>query len=127
MTTTAAIKINHSFQSEEEFLEFCEFASHCDLNRPASFGDDRQWPSVLLLLNHYFVWSLEVEIEFSILASIQKLLRSRAVCSELATALFRHGTPTDSQAETTFRLLFLAALCRHRMIGCKAKNTLNIH
>ena len=105
------------FTSREEFLEQCEFASACHLNDPASFADPLRWPFILLLLNHYFAWINDVQIESRILPSIQFLLGSEPVRDELASVLFRHGAPNDSQMEATLRLLFQAASSRHRLVS----------
>ena len=105
------------FTSREQFLEQCEFASACNLDDPAGFADSLRWPFMLLLLNHYFAWIKDVQIESRILPSIQFILGSGPVRDELASVLFRHGAPNDSQMEATLRLLFQAASSRHQLVS----------
>lgn len=113
----ADTELSPKFDSEEQFLDLCEFASTCDLNDPECAGDQLHGSFIQSLLNHYFVWCKDTKIDCPILPSIQLLLGSTHLRTELASVLFRHGAPCDGQIEATFRLLFQASLSRHRLVS----------
>ena len=104
------------FTSKEEFLDQCEFASQCNWDAPSDFSSPFRWRFILVLQFSFDLWRLELGIFLDFVPSIQFILSSRNFRSDLASAMFRHGHPTESHEQATFNLLFQAAYVRHLLV-----------
>lgn len=111
--------IEPKFLTKEEFKEKCRLASTCELDAPEHIANSDMVEFIVLLLREFQAWSSELQMSHEILSSVQYLLRSGTVRDELANVLFNRGVPTNSQVETTLRLLFLVASTRHSLVTHK--------
>ena len=112
------------FHTKDEFKEKCRLASTCDLSAPEQVANSTMVDFIVLLLREFQDWSFELEMSQGILSSVQYLLTLEILRDELANVLFIHGVPTDSQVQTTLRLLFLTSSTRHSLVTHKRTQSL---
>ena len=107
--------------SQEEFVELCKFAAEIGLpNLDSSRGSSTEIGFMVMLLTRFNDWVQQTGFSYDVINSVQILLRSDSLRDELANIAFKHGVPTDSQIDTTLRLLFQAAVCRHKVVTAAA-------
>ncbi len=120
----SAATITPHFKTKDDFVEQCRLASDCDWSAPASVDNLAVVGFIVMLLRHFRSWCDELRMSHEALTSVQYLLSSQNIRNELADVLFAHGEPSESQLDTTFRLLFLAASTRHSLVASRTKDKL---
>jgi hypothetical protein len=121
MSTTKPQIDTSQVSSPEEFAELCKFAAEVGLpNLDSSRGSSTEIGFMVMLLTRFNDWVQQTGFSNDVLKSVQFLLRSDSLRIELANIAFKHGAPTDSQIDTTLRLLFQDAACRHKMVTAAA-------
>lgn len=113
--STTNIQIDTSqVSSPEEFAELCKFAAEIGLpNLDSSWGSSTEIGFMVMLLTRFNDWVQQTGLSYDVLDSVQillHLLRSDSLRTKLANIAFKHGLPTDSQIDSTLRLLFQAAV-----------------
>ena len=130
MQTTSDVTYDFSKTSREEFLELFEFASKCDATKSSANIKPAEFAFITILVATLKQWRPLVGFESNVIASIKYALGIHQIRLELTDVLFKHGSPTTSQLETVFRLLFQVAYIRQQLVTkaeAKAPSLTKIH
>ena len=130
-TTTTTYEIyDFSNTSRDEFMELFEFASKCDATKSAANIKPAEFEFITILVATLKQWRPLADFESNVIASIKYALGIHQIRLELTDVLFNHGSPTTSQLETVFRLLFQVAYIRQQLVTkaeAKAPSLTKIH
>ncbi len=116
MTTTNDDTYDFSQTSREEFLELFEFASKCDATKSAANIKPAEFAFITILVGTLKQWRPHAGFESNVISSVKYALGIHQIRLELTDVLFKHGSPTMSQLETVFRLLFQVAYIRQQLV-----------
>lgn len=105
-----------STASHEEFLELFEFAGTCDMANSDPKIEPAQFAFITILLQSFKRWQIDTGLTLDVMPSVQYVLGFEQLRRELTEVLFKHGSPTESQIETAFRLLFQLAYIRQQLV-----------
>ena len=116
MTTTSDCIYDFSQTSRDVFLELFEFASKCDTTKSDANIKPAEFAFITILLATLKQWHPLAGFESNVIASVKYALGIHQIRLELTEVLFKHGSPTKSQLETVFRLLFQVAYIRQQLV-----------
>jgi hypothetical protein len=125
MNTRSDHSHDFSTTSPDEFLEHFKFAGTCDFSTSAPNIDPIKLAFVAILLASFKQWQRHTGFDSEVIQSVQQALRFQKLREELTAVLFNQGQPTDSQLETTFRLLFQVAYVRQLLVSNTKEKAMN--
>ena len=116
ITTSSIDHYDFSNASREEFVDLFEFASTCNMSNSEPSSERAKCAFIAILLESFTHWQEHTGFDSDVMPSVQFALCIAQLRHELTEVLFKHGQPTKSQIETTFRLLFQVAYVRQQLV-----------
>ena len=125
MTTNIEGSYDLSKTNRNEFSILFEFASTCDMSNSNPNMEPTEFAFISILFATFKRWRIDTGIHSDVMPSVQYVLGFEHLRSELTEMLFKHGSPTDAEIETVFRLLFQVAYVRQKLASQAAVKVSN--
>ena len=125
MTTNFEGSYDLSKTNRNEFSILFEFASTCDMSNSDPNIEPTEFAFISILLATFKQWRIDTGRHSDVMPSVQYVLGFEHLRSELTEMLFKHGSPTDAEIETVFRLLFQVAYVRQKLASQAAVKVSN--